>query len=266
MACGKSGGPVDDEWHPDTVLEEMLLVEQPVLTQHIAVIGGHHNHGVLKQSCVLKRTDEATHHIVKIRDISEIAMSCCPDVFVGDTAVNQNSVVQHAGGMHPTSLFRLKRCIRQADLVMAITVPVLLESVVRLVWMGKRGNQEKGCIIHPSKIMQFGFCTIKNCFIVIDLNATFAHAGADHTAGVIVGVHTKFFPTGCPGKISGIKLRHQPLFKSMQHVRTNKVLFSRKARPVSRDPEIVSHRGNVGGKFRAVVVSADLAGQHTGEH
>ena len=44
------------------------------------------------------------------------------------------------------------------------------------------------------------------------------------------------------------------------------MLFSRKARPVSRDPEIVSHRGNVGGKFRAVVVSADFAGQHTGEH
>ena len=226
MSRCKSGRPVDDERHPDTVLEEMFLVEQSVLTQHVTVIGGHHNHCVLEQSCVLKRTDEATHHIVKIRDIGEIAMSCCPDVFVGDTAVNQDSVVQHAGGMHPTSLFRLKRCIRQADIVMAITVPVLLESIVRLVWMGKRGNQKKGCIIHASKIMQFGFCTIKDCFIVIDLNATFAHAGADHTTGVVVRVHAKFFPTGCPGKICRIKLGHKSLFKPVQHVRTNKVLFS----------------------------------------
>ena len=53
MACAKSFGPVEDERHPDTVLEEMFLVEQSVFAEHVAVVGRHHNRRVLQQSGVL---------------------------------------------------------------------------------------------------------------------------------------------------------------------------------------------------------------------
>ena len=53
MACAKSFGPMEDERDPDTVLEEMLLIEEPVFAEHVAVIGRHHNRRVLQQSGVL---------------------------------------------------------------------------------------------------------------------------------------------------------------------------------------------------------------------
>ena len=132
--------------------------------------------------------------------------------------------------------------------------------------VGERGHQEKGRIVRASKVMQFGFCTIKDGFIVIDLNAAFAYPGANDATGVVVGVHAQLFPTRRPGKIRRIKLGHQPLFKSVQHVGPDKMLFPRQTGPIAGKSQVMGHGGKVRRKFRAVIVSADLAGEHAGEH
>ena len=114
--------------------------------------------------------------------------------------------------------------------------------------------------------MQFGFGTIKDGFIVIDLNAALAYPGANHATGVVVGVHAQFFPTRRPGKIRRIKFGDQALFKSVQHVGPNKMLFTRETGAIAGKPQVMGHGGKVGRKFCAIIVSADLAGQYAREH
>ena len=193
-------------------------------------------------------------------------MSCRPDVFVGDAGVDQHSVVEHPGGVHLASFLRLQRGVRQADVIMPIKIPVLLQRVVRLMRMGERGHQEKGRIVHAGKVMQFGFGTIKDGFIMINLNAAPAYPRANHATGVVVGVHAQFFPARRPGKIRRIEFWDQALFKSVQHVGPDKMLFTRETRAIAGKPQVVSHGGKVCRKFRTVIVSADLAGQYAREH
>ena len=90
---------MDNERDANTIFKKMLFVPKSMLAEHIAVIRSNHNDGIRQKACLLKRLYESTHHLVKIGNISQIAVSRYPDVRFQDAGINSHGMMEHSGGV-----------------------------------------------------------------------------------------------------------------------------------------------------------------------
>ena len=117
------------------MLAEGHLVEEPVLAEEVAVIGGEDHDRVVGQPARLEGREHLADPLVDVRQARVVAVTRRAHVVLRDLDVAHREVVPEPSAVRVALRVRQARRGGQVDLVVRVQIPVSLPRDVRIVRM-----------------------------------------------------------------------------------------------------------------------------------
>ena len=260
---GKTAGCVDDHGHACGHLKPVHLVPKAALAQHVAVVAGEHDDGVVAQPAVIQGFDQRTNLGV---DVAAGAVVGAPGAQHGFGWHGFAPQVNHLEQALRVRVLRVLRqfMARHAHVFVAVQVPEFVGNGVGVVRVRHGHGQAKrllGGVAHM--VVQVLAGLEHHLFVKVDLVGSHAGAGLQHGGHVVVptGAHVGLVPVHGPAVIGGVNVTGQALFIAVQLVGATKMHLARKRRAVAQTAQVMSVGRHIGWKVSGIVKAANFGRQ-----
>ena len=126
-----------DQGYTRSVIIEVFLEPESMLAQHVTMIGREQYHCIVAQPGLAQGIQQISEHVVEVGNVGQVTVPGCTHMRLGDASIEQG-MMQNSVGVGFARCFGLQRCQWHWDIVMPVSIPVLLQSKVGLMWVCKR--------------------------------------------------------------------------------------------------------------------------------
>ena len=255
--------------NPSRTFEEVHLVPETALAEHVAVIGQQHDDGVVRHAQRVQRRHQLASPLVDVRDVAVVRTAGVANILFGDLGpvhragfaqANRVRVGGHVGGGDHG----------HRDVDAFVAVPVLPTGHVGVVWVGEAGDQQPWPFIGVAgDVVQCADCVVADLVVEQQLVGHLGDAGTGDAVHVVVPPVDAFVrgpPVGGPPEVGRVDVGGAALLEAVQLIWSDEVHLAAQDGAVAGGAGVVRKRRDRARQVRGVVVSAGRRRQLTGHH
>ncbi len=209
------------------MLEVVHLVPETTFAEHVAVVGGENDGGVVGHCVALDHVEHRADMVIDVADVGEVRVAGHADLVVGDRG--------HIGGDHMAQPSRMRVELvvrndtrrRHRDRVVVVQVPELLTGDVRIVRMGERRGHHPGPVVGTAReVPQLAYGVVGDVVVVVELVRHVGDAGVDDRIHVVeppiestIGIG----PVRGPAEVGRVDVGGQSFFEPVQLIGSDEV-------------------------------------------
>ena len=249
----------DDQRHASGPLEEVHLVPEPALAQHLAMVRGKHDDRVLGQAGRVERVQELTDLIVDVADLGVVGVARPAHPFIRLLVAVEVADMAHAPAVRIDSLKRQIGHRRHVNRVVRVAVPVLLRDGKRVVRVRERDEEEEGALLPSARqLVDLSHGMEGDLVVEVQLVRRQADAGLHDAEHVVIPgrAMVRPVPVRRPAEIGRVDVGREALLEAMQLIGADEVHLTAQAGVVALVAEIVAERRDRGGEFGGIIVPA----------
>ncbi len=255
---------VQDERHARGALEEVHLVPQAPLAQHVAMVGGDDDDGVVGQAGRRERFQQLAELAVDIADHGVVAVAGVADLLVGDAVFVAVVELVHAAAERIAVGRRDIGHRRHVDGGVVVARPVRARRQVGIVRLDEGdGQHERPLVAAAGVIVEPANGLVADLLVIVPFKRAVVGAGLDHAQHVVEPPVDllRLLPRGRPAEIAGIDVGGDAVLVAMQLVGADEMHLAGKAGAITEPAQIVRVGRHGRRELGGVVPGGDAARQ-----
>ena len=246
--------------HATRRLEEVHLVPEAALAQHVAMIRTQDDVSSPVKIALLECFQELAEFVVEVTDIGKACMPRIADLRISNCEFPVVDGIEEALRMWILPFIRNSRNARHRYLGVLVTIPVFAAGDIRIVGMRKTRRQTKRTRILATRVLeQFQASLMRHLIVKFQLIGDFGDSCLSDGAQIVIPPIDAFarpIPVGCPAKIRWIDVRGQTFLETVQLIRAHKMHLAGERSLIPEYAQVVCEAGNGRPELGRVVENA----------